>query len=849
MKKSVCLALVFCLMFLQNAFSATEAQDVATSPTGVESYKSLLGNEMQNIAILPAQTDAALKELTGRIASVYNYSAGRMVSVIDQDRNVTLFDNGKVRAQIAYNGGDWSFSSFNVYGTDVAAIRQYNGLKNFLLAVGVKENQLQAYSTTLDDSGYKIVDHNKLVNVAWLDAAQDFLLYGEKIEDETVITDSPGMHRSLMIDFSASYGASLNALVDGQKQETIAYDGTTIGMFSYQNGFLKESTEYTYTLDNNLSKSQGAGVEVLTPSKKISHMDERGRVSYITQAQIVVNENGETIEQEAQIIMQYSYHPSGEVQWMKDLSNETTTYFKAGKQDYKTNKDGYITEYYIYDENGQLLYISGYNNGAQNTLSIFQYGKVVATTSDFSIPYADIVKAVEDLRNPAKTTSEEAILDIITRYGLTSLTLYSTDLNNYVLLKTIFGENYENDANIMEALRIAKERAGAGNPVMEVSLKLTENTSRTLIKRTITEGAMESDGETPINNSNRAKSQDVENGILVYDKDGNLVPYTTTENGTTTYAKKYIYVAKKDGNGNIIMSEDGQVLTELKEFEVGMDIYTQSGELIETDAKTYPFFMDESKMYTDQSNLGLQGYHIYELYDAKKVTSYAFSATVYDSGGQAMTVNGKSGNIPTKTKVETEEQRYNLWTDPAVIGQAQCFTDAQGNEIDITTAQEMIAAGQEIYIKMSPKSINMFDGSGFKDVLDPKEGEEIFVKVDGTEMFDALKNIVGKGEDMLVAGVVTNSIEGKMTMEVYNLNTNAANMGFNLSSTGNKGYAAGDILNKMKNEIDLLASIESSWVSRTTALNKFLFSQTGVSDINGYLKDWKLGWKILLDLL
>jgi hypothetical protein len=203
----------------------------------------------------------------------------------------------------------------------------------------------------------------------------------------------------------------------------------------------------------------------------------------------------------------------------------------------------------------------------------------------------------------------------------------------------------------------------------------------------------------------------------------------------------------------------------------------------------------------------------------------------------------KTGEV----KREVEGTRETYYYDPAVVGQAQAFVDADGNILDEEAARQMIANGQQVYIQLNPQSINMFDGAGFKDVVNPKDGEQIFVAVEDMAMFDAFKGAVGTGAQVMVVGVVTNDIDGKMTMQVYNT-TNGAGVGFGLDSTGNKGYAISNQVGDMIDEIDRLSKEEGSWVYKNTKTNQGIFQAAGAVDSSGYLRDWKDGWAALARL-
>ncbi|MDR3274579.1 MAG: hypothetical protein LBS81_01035 [Endomicrobium sp.] len=83
----------------------------------------------------------------------------------------------------------------------------------------------------------------------------------------------------------------------------------------------------------------------------------------------------------------------------------------------------------------------------------------------------------------------------------------------------------------------------------------------------------------------------------------------------------------------------------------------------------------------------------------------------------------------------------------------------------------MLTQGKVVYVRVVLKNINMFDGSGF---ISPKDGEEVYLKVPVSEsdslnskdlqIFKDFKQYILQSEDVMISGVISNGIDGKMAM-------------------------------------------------------------------------------------
>ncbi len=310
---------------------------------------------------IPDEQKAAVGNTESKICTVFNYKSGILLSTMDQDRNVTIFDAGKARATLGYNDdGSFTVTNFYLTGSDWDKISKMSGktdgekLKNFLLSVGIQESALKASSVDKDGN----VNTDKQVDVAWFDVAADQL--------------KKGINYSVAINLTANYGASMTWSVNGKQQETIGYDGTVLETYNYNAmGTLESVSQTTYKLKDG---------QVVDDKNKVQHekttttlyMDEFGRQSYAT-------------DTEGNVVTRYSYSSNGSLASVYNKENESTTYYSAGKVSFVVNDKGFTTARYAYHANGSLDGLTSYNydedTGAtkKTTITAYKWGREVGT--------------------------------------------------------------------------------------------------------------------------------------------------------------------------------------------------------------------------------------------------------------------------------------------------------------------------------------------------------------------------------------------------------------------------------------------------------------------------------------
>ncbi|MDR3256711.1 MAG: hypothetical protein LBT18_03580 [Endomicrobium sp.] len=222
-------------------------------------------------------------------------------------------------------------------------------------------------------------------------------------------------------------------------------------------------------------------------------------------------------------------------------------------------------------------------------------------------------------------------------------------------------------------------------------------------------------------------------------------------------------------------------------------------------------------------------------YDQEEYSNLSFSITFLgDDHKSYVFENGRVIKLESSSHVTDKFYGYNTIIEGKMTG----YVDAEGNAIDADRVESMIAEGKAVYIKMSADSINMLDGAGFK-AISAGDGEEIYIKVGDLATFNIFKDSVGKGQSVMMTGVVTNALGGKMVMQLNGT-----------SGIGNNGLVVGaDNIRAAKYQITSDAGKTGSWVAKNTVTNRKIFEDSHVTAGNqNYLTDWKKGWNELARL-
>ena len=351
-----------------------------------------------------SESDGMIKGIVGRINAVYNYTDGILVTMMDQNRGITVFDAGRVRATFGYNSnGTYTMTNFFVYGTDMNVINSMPGtsgaekMKNFLLAVGIAPKQLEGAwqgKTTVAGVEVEVTDPDNRVDASWLGEMYSSL--------------SKGVNFSASINLTAQYGATATISKNGQAQYTMAHSGTVIETYNYSDtGFLRsiETLEIVYDsltdheelgklikeatsidLQNEINgkkegdegfvkksdkqreaqDGQSNGMVTMTKSKSVTYMDPFGRASYVMKLDSLGL---------LTTTQRFSYSTQGSLNSVTDLTTNQKTIYAYGRPSHTINAAGGLVSKNEYAANGMLDGVDKYNDGVIVSRDVFNYGK------------------------------------------------------------------------------------------------------------------------------------------------------------------------------------------------------------------------------------------------------------------------------------------------------------------------------------------------------------------------------------------------------------------------------------------------------------------------------------------
>lgn len=393
--------------------------------TGGVNNNQLSSTSGSSYTVTPTPEESAVIGNTeSKICAVFNYKSGVLLSVMDQDRNVTIYDAGKPRATLGYNDdGTFTVTNFYLSGSDWSTIEKMSGstdtekLKNFLLALGVDESALKKTGTDANGNVENGANTTSFVQefVEWL--------------DDAITALKKGINYSVAINLTASYGASMTWSVNGKAQETIGYDGQVLETYNYNAaGFLESITQNTYKVKEG---SLTDGVEFEKTTNTV-YLDAYGRQSY------AVNASGDKVAT-------YTYSSNGSLVSSYSTENKSTTYYSGGKASYVMNDQGAITTKYDYHANGSLNGITSFNYDSdtsaltKTTIEAYKWGRSVGT-ADLSSgtgvqTYDELRTAVAEIKaNPnaalasLKSGASSGGTNSSKYSNITSISIYESDL-------------------------------------------------------------------------------------------------------------------------------------------------------------------------------------------------------------------------------------------------------------------------------------------------------------------------------------------------------------------------------------------------------------------------------------
>jgi hypothetical protein len=818
----ICSGLAFCEDPYSSANSFREAvlaKNFGSTPTNILSMDEMNKNL-----------------LIGNIQSVLHYRNGHLIATQERDGTITLYDSAGYRATISEDiegSGVWRISNFSLRVTDI----NWGDLKD-----KTKEEQKLAIAKFLISVGFKQNTRQFIMGdpLRGIDGMGDSILS---------IFEKEGLNASFGF-VQDEYGflkCTLN--LDGKPQNTFDWNGDLSQEWHYSStGALEEYVVYQYEVPETTVTSSGKWTAMVTK------VDSFGRDVVTFKENLIIstpNPRGSgyfpkkyEFSQSTRPTVTYEYDKNGEKIAEIDHENNKITYYGYGKPlevwHFIPNENGNPIESsktllsrYEYYSGGSLKSVRTYSeSGKQTEVVIYTHrgtclGKSNDPDATPDLLFKQFEHVYELINNIASDADIKNLLDYLYDHNIGQISLRPTDFQNIYIFRA-FCLNEEQKVEFDAKISSLSTSLGRTPTIEEVLQALIND-------KGLASGGIESDAyklyksvKSMYDSVSKMKSP-----ITVGVQSGRSSRKEQTDRPTETEYHTSGSTAPIAGRNHQVDYTTWGASVDLRNglppgmtwADIALSSAASNNGQYAVDINTYAYF----DYYLDKS---LKFYFEYVDENGNHL-KYGVTKTIRTEVTEA----GKRELISTKT----------MYYDPAVIGQAQTFVDADGNVLTEDQAREIIANGQSVYIQLNPKSINMFDGAGFQDVLNPKQGEQIYVAVEDMDMFNTFRGSVGTGAQVMVVGVVTNDMDGKMTMHVYNTK-NGANIGFGLDSAGNKGYAVGDNVSDMIDEINKLSQQEGSWVYKNTQTNRGIFQAAGVLDSSGYLKDWKDGWAALARL-
>lgn len=928
-KKLMSCLVAFAFVMSIAAPSAFAAPDAVSSEAnmGVMSDTGKPTNTPPTEGLQDMQSNEEINKIYSRFTSVFNYSAGVLVSVINADGGFSLIERGMARATFTKNeNGTYALASFNFMPGDIDIINSMPGasgaekIKNFLISIGA-EKMLQVEKQEFGEDGnlktYEDPDayaNRKVekVDVAWFQVLYDHL--------------SKGINHSASIDFQASGGPEVTLSVNGQPTYTYAAQGgdknnTPVVKKEYiysDSGFLVGIKELSFKVDldslkegyeslkkeqegKNLSDDQRQALYAQTNgSAKFVKTYTYTRMNAFGQPAFVEDENGK-------VLQKYNYSSTNSIVSMNDYVNNTTNYFVNGQFDYSVNSKGFVTARMFRFQNGMSNYMMSYNDGIATSMTVFYNNQAVITLSmagsqekglpildangarelyrafkdptmkglnEFVNKYitdatakANFLKEVEDMTKKAdelelydnpnyekdskgrveKETSKGTrvenshevnvkyayISTLISKFGVTSFSVYVQDLNNQALLRVLgldaafeIALMRKQEEEAKSEVDKLKAEEGKMNALLE-SIKSKDNNQGSKLEKI---GEEEKKKEEEKNKIDASKLTDEEREY--YNWKTSLVEAQNSANSNNAAnreaalrsIKKALQLMREFNNGaSAVMTAafsvtDGQYNKDFKKeyYENGQKVKNEDAE------------KEINKAGTTQGSGNTQNTvkHNYKVKDSwtqvnKKTLSINLSINTFGAARIGYTANHTLQHKETAQSKETDKEvSYTVKSDPVVIGTQGGFVGEDGkplvNEDGSPMTNEQIAEyienGGVVYVSVNASDVNIMDGSGFQAV----DGEEILVRVANADVFRALSN--NTGNPVMLMGDVTNDVDGKKTM-VMNLNYGG-------------GFVMGaDDITVMKGIVN---NAEADWVKQNLENNSWLGAFAG----EGFDSQW-----------
>jgi hypothetical protein len=886
MKKQF-LSLVMVLAFMCIAsFAFAQGSSQSTDNTQPQPPAANAGGSLSQNTDVGITSGTNLNAITSRISAVYNYSGGQLIAVGDAARGITLISNGKAFATLSYDptNSSYSVASVNLSGLDWNKINSGPGatavdkLTNFLEGLGIPAKDLQTQPAVYTASGalvnftantsdtevssqtggkYATLDaylNRGSEPVAWLQTAVDSL--------------TNGINQGISINFSASGGATLTTMTNGQAtatyNATLGFDGKMFqsAAYYYTNGFLTSVSNFTYEVSydsasqnfidgyntwvgNNptYTTTVGGSTVATTASQDANSMSyyvnnvlsggtnnsdykaysdisdklSKGSADFkISTTTTFYNSYGQAsyVTQDGSTISTYNYSTNGSLVSSVDLTTNMKTLYVNGQASQVLNSSGSVVSQYNYNNNGTINNVVGYNNGTMVTVTAFAFNKELATANLSNGPEsADQIRNAYVQMTTTPNIDNNTLYTIAQNNHLTTIQAYAGQLNNtnfinFVLSGTVTGSTTAAttpDSDLTTSLAVMNRCNNGISPVATASLVFGLQTNTTYTDDGIT-------------------FQDKQ----VTDSSGNVTTVTAKEQ-----LQEYI-VAKATTTGH-----DSELVVEVNGST--QPLVNSSGQF-----NTYTAADGTTKTYS-ASDLDLthsltagKGHDVQSTTVTNPILNVdtnvnAYGATVFSLTGANINLNKINGNNTTTSTTD-----YGGYDDPAVVGTVDSFVGANGQNVVMKDGKaytvnkdgSQTEYNGQIYAKVDASGVNMMDGSGFKAA----NGEEILV---GLSASQASQLSIGK--EAMFMGDVQKSVNGTLTMSINtSYNVKVGDKTYDGMVTGNDVQSAkAEIQSESSKAVD--GDSKYAWMNTNTQTNRGLFGLGSGS----YLNDWVSGWQIL----
>lgn len=723
-------------------------------------------------------------DLAEKISATYTYVSGILVSALNENNEITVYDRGMPRATEDENG---NILRFWIYGTDdviddddVTEKEKMESFRAFLAKYGLSEEDLQATNGDAENPEPETVE--------WISDALDWL--------------EGGINHSISIDLTATGGPSVTFSENDKPQEEYARDGELI-------------TEWHYNTDGTLDYVDSLEITALT-QKQYDELDDDEKEGFTQEGDLWIkkvarrtiyeggkadkvyelDEMGGTYTED-DLVQEYYYADNGSLIKIYDKKKDETTYYSGGKAQYTLNSEESVVREWNYHENGSLDTVTSMNDQGEWTTTAYENGRALITVEGQDVSgdsmratYDAILAGTYDLdENSAGVISINLYIDQLAGLSETELT---------ELLESVLDETATEVEELVKFLQDEDAKVLSANGA---SLALTIRYSNT-------------------------ETADTEDGDATYLSEALVTAYH--------YGQQLVTFRYNHPDPTLPAAAVQSVIPEVIDVDYAEDLVGY--ELTEDN---WEDFIDDLKGKIDD----LSEDELNSLFKADISSSFSRSGYDYSYYGAYMSATRDhfkdvldglkdlvSNVIKGEVEIGSDEYKEALdpliedWVktyEPTIIGtisdvmvevddEFYSYEEALNLGIDLTEAT--------YYVVVDADQIDIYDGEGFQDA----EGETFYVEIDASLVAEMQDNI---GEKVLFAGDVAQDADGY------------------LSITMNEAYGGGYAIGEEAIDAYLDAREGSEWYQDLIDVMTSLWDD--ITQEYGEHSDWRQGFEFL----